>query len=102
MTVQNSGAILVVGGYGVVGAQIVRLLRKRNAEVPLWLGGRNPEKGKALAEELGNATPVHLDAEATDPLGELSAPPELVLTAVNDPGDRVLLAAVRAGIPIVD
>lgn len=95
-------SVLVVGGYGVVGSRIARLLRKRHANLPLLLGGRNPDKGRALCAELGAASAVHVDVEADDPLSGLSEPPALVVTAVNDPDDRVLLAAVRAGIPVVD
>ncbi len=98
----TAGPVLLVGGYGVVGSRIARLLRDRYPDLPLLLGGRNPEKGKPLAEELGNATTARVDAEAGDPLAGLSPSPGLVLTAVNDPEDRVLLAAVRAGIPVVD
>ncbi|MFQ5417409.1 MAG: saccharopine dehydrogenase [Myxococcota bacterium] len=102
MTAGAGGSVLLIGGYGVVGSWIARLLRERHPELPLLLAGRSPEKGATLAEELGTAGTVRVDAGAGNPLSALSKPPALVLTAANDPEDRVLLAAVRAGIPVVD
>lgn len=94
-------AILVVGGYGVVGSQVCRLLRERHPTVPLLIGGRNPEKAASLARELG-AKPVCVDTSEADPLALLDERVGLVLSAVNDPRDAMLLAAVRRGIALVD
>lgn len=96
--------VLVVGGYGLVGTEIVTLLRSRHPDARILLGGRNPAGGDPLAAGLGNAATVRVDAEAADPLREVLSQerPDLVVTVVNDPADRVLLAAVREGIPLVD
>jgi len=65
---------------------------------PLVLTGRNPAGGAALAKEhnlavrkwdLDDPTPFAFQARA-------------VISTVNDPDDRVLRAAVSAGIPYVD
>jgi saccharopine dehydrogenase-like NADP-dependent oxidoreductase len=96
--------VLLVGGYGLVGAEVATLLRRRHPGLGLMLGGRRPEGGEALARGLGRAARVRIDVSSPDPLREaLSlARPDLVVTVVNDPADRVLLAAVREGLAVVD
>lgn len=98
-----SGAapLVIVGGYGLVGSQAAELLRARNPGVPLVLAGRQPQTGRALAARLG-ATVARIDAAAREPLAELPERPAAVLAAVSDPGDRLLVDAMRRGIPIAD
>lgn len=36
--------ILIVGGYGQVGTNIARLIRKADSAIKLILAGRNPKK----------------------------------------------------------
>lgn len=95
------GAILVVGGYGVVGSQVCRLLRERHPAAQLLIGGRSPDKAAALAREL-DATPVRIDTCDADPLASLEERPRLVIAAVNDPRDALLLATVRRAVALVD
>jgi len=98
-----SGArpLLVVGGYGLVGEQAARLLRRRHPELPLLLAGRRPESGARLAESLGART-VAVDVTDPDPLAGLPDRPAAVLAVVSDPADRLLVAAMRAGLPYAD
>lgn len=119
----DQAPVLIVGGYGVVGAQAARLLRERHPRLPLLLGGRRPERGAALGAELGQAEAVALDLAApaaslasatpragsrdpsaapTDLLAALPERPAAILCAVNDPGDRLLAAAIEHRIPIAD
>lgn len=93
--------LLIVGGYGLVGAQAARLIRRRHPDLRLLLGGRRPEHGHALAAALG-ATAVRVDVGAERPLADLPVPPTAVLAAVSDPADRLLVDAMRSGIPIAD
>ena len=53
--------ILLIGGYGIHGEKIARLLRRRHPRLPLLIGGRTPEKADALAGLLGNAEGVKID-----------------------------------------
>ncbi|MBM7842548.1 saccharopine dehydrogenase family protein [Herpetosiphon giganteus] len=94
-------AIVIVGGYGVVGAQIAQILRQSHGDLPLILAGRNPNQAQALLAELG----AHTSAAAVDvlkpnPLAGLQ--PRAIINAVNDPHDYVLHEAVARGIPLVD
>ncbi|MBB5961043.1 saccharopine dehydrogenase [Planomonospora venezuelensis] len=89
------GPVLLVGGYGTVGAELARLAAPY---WPLLLTGRSPERGAALAEETGASLRRW---DLADP-APFAAAVRAVVGVVNDPGDRVLRAAVRAGIPYAD
>ncbi|MFI6768858.1 saccharopine dehydrogenase [Streptomyces sp. NPDC050355] len=90
-----TGPVLVVGGYGTVGGDLARLAAP---SWPLLLTGRTPERGRALAEEVGAAV-RRWDLSDPEPF---SAKVRAVVSTVNDPEDRVLLAAIRGGVPYVD
>ncbi|MFJ4187295.1 saccharopine dehydrogenase [Kitasatospora sp. NPDC089509] len=93
--------LLVVGGYGVVGAQVSRLLRQRHPRLPLVLGGRTPRHARALAASIGAST-VTVDVGAEEPLAALPERPAAVLAVVSDPDDHLIVDAMRRGIPIAD
>lgn len=92
---QPAGPVLIVGGYGTVGTALTGLAVRL---WPLVLTGRNPEGGAALAEE-HNVTVRKWDLDDPAPF---AAQARAVISVVNDPDDRVLRAAVSAGIPYVD
>lgn len=94
LELDTTGPVLIVGGYGTVGTALTQLAA---AEWPLLLTGRNPERGKHLAS--GNVTLQKWDLSQAEPF---TAKVRAVISAVNDPDDRVLRAAVSAGIPYVD
>lgn len=96
----NENAILIAGGYGVVGQQIAQVIRCRHSDIPLIIAGRNPMKAETLARELTNAQAVALDVEQANPLGKLR--PRAIVAAVNDPHNHLLLDAINAGIPYLD
>jgi hypothetical protein len=95
------GPLLIAGGYGVVGSQAARLLRERHPDLPLVLAGRNPQRARRLADQLGAHTAA-IDVRAGSPLGSLASLPAAVLATVSDPADRLLVDAMRRGIPIAD
>ncbi|WP_241777786.1 saccharopine dehydrogenase [Streptomyces sp. CT34] len=90
-----TGPVLVVGGYGTVGGALARLAAP---SWPLLLTGRTPERGRALADEVG-AEVRRWDLSGPEPF---SARVRAVIGTVNDPEDRVLRAAIRGGVPYVD
>ncbi|MDY7224885.1 saccharopine dehydrogenase family protein [Hyalangium rubrum] len=90
--------MVLVGGYGVVGSEVARLLRARHSALSLALAGRTPGRGEALAREV-EAELLTVDLSSSAPL-DFSA--RAVVALVNDPTDRLLRACVRAGIPYVD
>ncbi|MET7020952.1 saccharopine dehydrogenase NADP-binding domain-containing protein [Bacillus mycoides] len=96
----NKKTVLIVGGYGVVGGQIARILHDRHPDLEIRLGGRT--LGKALPFESERVKIVKVDNTTDDPLRNLDDNFTLVVNAVNDPQDRLLLSAVRKKIPLVD
>ncbi len=90
-----SGPVLITGGYGTVGTEIARMAA---AEAPLLLTGRTPDRGRALADELGGEVRAW---DLADP-APFRAGVRAVIGSVNDPDDRVLRAAMSGGVPYVD
>ncbi|MER7761777.1 saccharopine dehydrogenase [Streptomyces sp. NPDC097619] len=93
-----AGPVLITGGYGLVGAELARLVATDLPDRGLLLTGRTPANGATLARELG-AEVRRWDLDAPEPF---AAAVSAVVSCVNDPGDRVLRAAVAAGVPYVD
>lgn len=91
-----SPRILIAGGWGVVGGAVARLIREAGHDLELVLGGRNPESGAELAKTLGART-VRLGVNDPAPGLAEAGPVDLVIAALQDPGDNLLMAALRAG-----
>ncbi|MBF6300273.1 saccharopine dehydrogenase [Nocardia amamiensis] len=89
------GPVLLVGGYGTVGAEVARIAA---ASLPLLLTGRSVERGRDLAAETGAALRAW---DLADP-APFRAGVRAVAGLVNDPDDRVLRAAIAGGVPFVD
>lgn len=94
LKLDTSGPVLIVGGYGTVGAA---LTQHAQGEWPLLLTGRNPDRGSHLTND--RVTVRAWDLNQSEPF---EARVRAVISTVNDPNDRVLRAAVSAGIPYVD
>lgn len=93
-------AVLIAGGYGVVGQQAAQVIRQRHPDLPLIIAGRNPAKAETLACELTNTNVVMLDMEQPNPLNGIK--PRAIQAVVNDPHDYLLMDAIHAGIPYMD
>ncbi|MFF2844485.1 saccharopine dehydrogenase [Paenarthrobacter sp. NPDC057981] len=99
LTLDPAGPVLIVGGYGTVGTA---LTRHATAHWPLLLTGRHPDRAAHMAKEnpaAKNVTVEKWDLSEPEPF---EAAVRAVISTVNDPEDRVLRAAVSAGIPYVD
>lgn len=88
--------LLIAGGYGIVGSAIARHVRKINKDVEIVLAGRNPERGTALAKELGNADSAYLDLGNLGGLDNLGGI-DLIVAALQDPADRLIGLALEKG-----
>lgn len=75
--------ILIVGGYGLVGSNIARLIRKKYPTVALVLAGRNPSKGDALAAELQHTETAFINLHETIEWS-LYGDIDLIITAMED------------------
>ena len=100
MAASADGAVLLVGGTGVVGRQIAEAVRHRHPELKLVLAGRDGARAAAVARELGAAAGIAVDVGAPAPLAGLA--PAVVVSAVNDPQDHLLRDAVERGVPLLD
>ncbi|REC79524.1 saccharopine dehydrogenase [Chryseobacterium elymi] len=85
--------ILVVGGNGLVGKTIIRILKSRNPQVNIFIGGRK--------EGTGN----YLKIDVTDP-GTfqiiLEKKMDMVILSVNDKEDNILRFAIKNKIDYLD
>jgi saccharopine dehydrogenase-like NADP-dependent oxidoreductase len=94
--------ILLVGGYGVVGAQVATMLRRHHPALQLLIAGRRLEAAAQLATQLGNAESIQLDTHATDPLQTVTGKIDAVIMLVHDHDDATLRSAVKRAIPYLD
>ena len=86
--------ILIIGGTGLVGKTIARILKKRNSQFNIFIGGRK-----------GGKTDKDLKIDVTDP-GSFSIILEkkinLIILSVNDKTDHVLRFAIDNKIDYLD
>jgi saccharopine dehydrogenase-like NADP-dependent oxidoreductase len=99
---KDQKAVLIVGGYGIVGAQIASILRQRHPKMPLVIAGRDFEKAKQLADTLGYAEGIKMDVAKVNQISPLHEKLAAVVTATNDPNNYVLLETIRNHIPYID
>ncbi|MGX6601007.1 hypothetical protein ACWKSP_02545 [Micromonosporaceae bacterium Da 78-11] len=97
LTSDHDGAVLLVGGYGVVGTELARLLHARHPDLGVLLAGRDPGRGRDLAAGTGAGL---LTWDLTGPVPDARV--RLVVSLTNDLGDAALAAALAAGVPYVD
>ncbi len=71
--------VVIIGGYGVFGSLTARMLARDGHQ--LWLAGRRPEKGRALAQEIGAET-LAFDLR-DDPAGLVEINPDVVIDAAG-------------------
>lgn len=87
--------ILLAGGYGLVGSNVARMLRRAHPDVEIVLAGRNPRDGIDLASELSNCTVAFLDVlnpqAALDQIGDL----DLIVAILKDPYEKLFAEAVK-------
>ena len=79
--------ILLIGGSGAVGRWAARFLRDAHPDTPLLIGGRDLDKTRRVAAEVGHAEGVVVDLGADDlGLGErFGALPQSRITQVALP-----------------
>lgn len=92
--------ILIVGGYGLVGTNIARLIRKDYKSTELILAGRNPQHGEVLARELTHAETAYLNLEEGFELGLYGAV-DLIIIALEDHKNVLREAAISNGIACI-
>ncbi|MFN4353718.1 hypothetical protein [Parvibaculum sp.] len=96
-----SKRVLLAGGYGVVGAQAARLLRKHHPDVEILIGGRREKEAAKLAEELGKAHAAVIDVTKPSPLQAIEGIDALGVF-IHEYDDHLLDEAARRGIAYMD
>lgn len=92
--------ILIVGGYGLVGSHIARLIRKDYKDIKLILAGRNPKNGEQLVNELSNAKTAYLNLDEGLDLSAFGKI-DLIITAMDDHTNILRETAILNKIAIV-
>ena len=90
--------ILLIGGSGMVGRWAARSLREAHADAKLLIGGRDIDKARQVAAEVGNAEGVAIDMTAAD-LGLGDRPISAVALFFTDPSLAVMRFAQTRGVP---
>jgi saccharopine dehydrogenase (NAD+, L-lysine forming) len=98
----DTGAILIVGGYGVVGARIAAALAP-DCPHRVILAGRSVERAQAAASALGHGTrgraiDVAVPASIDAALFGVGA----VVSCIDQPGRLLLHAAIERGLRYTD
>lgn len=93
--------LFIAGGYGMVGSNIAELARKYFPKAEIFIAGRNPEKGKALAEKLGNAYVVRFDL-GEDVIPEEAIKSDIIVTAFPDPYNLLGELAIKHNIAFIN
>lgn len=88
--------VIIAGGYGVVGTWIARHLHAAGHDLEVIIGGRHPDSGAELAEELG-ASVAYVDSENPASAFAEIGPVDLVISALQDPNDNLLRATLQSG-----
>ncbi|MER2298477.1 MAG: hypothetical protein ABS956_13420 [Pseudomonas sp.] len=90
---------LIIGGYGTVGTETIKALRKFQPNLPLVIAGRDRNKAEAAANTHGNAVGVAVDTSRPD----LGLPDAMQLSGIalltNDISTHPAKYAVTKGIP---
>jgi hypothetical protein len=94
--------ILLAGGYGVVGAQAARLLRKHHPEAEILIGGRREKEAAALASSLGGSAKAAVtDVTKSEPMRNLEGI-DAVACFIHETDDHLLNEAAKRGIAYMD
>jgi len=92
--------ILIVGGYGMVGSNIARLIRQADQHIELILAGRNPQNGISLAKELNHSETAYVNLEEGFNLNEFKKI-DLIISAVDDHSNILRETAILNGIACI-
>ncbi|MBA4367338.1 MAG: saccharopine dehydrogenase [Desulfobacterium sp.] len=100
MIEQNN--IVILGGYGLIGSEIARLIRIHHPSISICIAGRSAEKAASLQRSLGNTDFIQIDINNPESFQNFPARPSVIICAVNDTNDNILRKALSDGIPLVD
>ena len=94
--------VLLMGGYGVVGAQVASLVRSHRPDLPLVIAGRDLEAATRASEAVGHARGLAVDLFAPDLASRVPDDLAAIVQLANDPDDVMLRIAIARGVPLLD
>jgi saccharopine dehydrogenase (NAD+, L-lysine forming) len=98
----SAGAILIVGGYGVVGARIAADLAPDYPD-QVMIAGRSVERAQKVATALGHgARGRAIDVELPTSIDAALVGVRAVMGCIDQPGRRLLHAAIERGLRYTD
>jgi hypothetical protein len=92
--------VLIVGGYGMVGSNIARLIRQADNTIELILAGRNPQSGALLAKELNNSEVAYINLEEGFDVSHFGKI-DLIISALQDQRNILRETAISNGIACI-
>lgn len=92
--------ILIVGGYGMVGSNIARLIRQADERIEIILAGRTPQNGVSLAKELKHSETAYINLEEGFEISEFKNI-DLIISAVDDHRNILRETAIANGIACI-
>lgn len=92
--------ILIVGGYGMVGSNIARLIRQADQSIELILAGRNPQNGISLSKELKYSETAYINLEEGFDLSHFQKI-DLIISAVDDHSNTIRETAILDGVACI-
>lgn len=95
----SSDPVLLVGGYGVTGKAVARLLRARHPKLALTIAGRDLAKASAFADEIGADSGVVNLASSETGLNKILA--SAIVVMAKDSGLHGLTWANENAIPYI-
>jgi saccharopine dehydrogenase (NAD+, L-lysine-forming) len=99
---ERNGSVLIVGGYGIVGRRIVRLLAPGYPDRVI-VAGRRAEAAAEVAREVGSGvTARRIDIEDEASVREGLSDVAVVVCCVEQRDDLVLREAIRRGLAYAD
>lgn len=101
MARETRAPVLILGGTGAVGSRTAKILRQLYPDLPIAIGTRNPDKARALAQELGNSAAVKVDLEREDLGLAQNASFSAVVVSLKDNTLNSLKYAQSKGLPSV-
>jgi hypothetical protein len=99
--IEQQAPVLLLGGYGSLGARTARVLRALHPSVPITIAGRNATRADALAREIGNAATTTIDLDRPDLGLPGSDRYAVVVVALRDLALNSMRYAQEQGIPYI-
>lgn len=94
-----NSSILIIGGYGIVGTNVVCLLNKLYPELSITVGGRSEERALSFSKRFNKTNGVLINTKRDDLGLNSNHNFSAIIVLTNDLSDKPLKYAIEHGIP---